>query len=477
MSESYPSPGRMVRDVPHASVEERAARGKDARKRTARTSHADWTPATDRPDPIALLEEQATTRMADLVPIRYGRMLESPFAYYRGAALAMATDLSKTPASGIKVQLCGDAHLSNFGVFDSPERAQLFDINDFDETHPGPWEWDVKRMAASFEIGLRQREATAAQRRAAVQTSVRAYREAMSQFSAMRDLEVWYARLDVKTVVDAITRVATSKDAKFVKRRFEKSRDKDNLRALSKLTTLVDSEPRFKSEPPLLQPVEELLTDAELEHFPAIVEGALKTYRATLPDDRRVLADRYQFVQMARKVVGVGSVGTRAWVMLLLGKDGSDPLFLQLKEAEDSVLERFLGKSRYRHHGRRVVEGQRLMQASSDITLGWFTNVGFDNLRHDYYVRQLWDGKFSVDPAVMPLQFWEPYARMCGWTLARAHARSGDPVAMAAYLGTGDTFDKAIGTFAANYADQTERDYEALVAAEKSGRIVAERGV
>lgn len=466
-----------IRDVEHHSPAERAARGKDARTRAPRSAHATWKPQADRGVTLDLLQSQDTVRMADLVPIRWGRMLESPFSFFRGAALIMASDLATTPNSGIPAQICGDAHLSNFGAFDSPERQQVFDVNDFDETLRGPWEWDVKRMAASFEIGLREREATPALRKEVVLAGVEEYRSAMATFAGMRNLDVWYARLDIMPIMKRIEGLGSKKEATRIEGRLAKARSKDSLRALAKLTETVNGQPRFRNEPPLLMPVEELLTPEESERFPMVVESFLKNYRATLADDRRKLIDRYRFSQMARKVVGVGSVGTRAFVVLMLGRDDNDPLFLQLKEANASVLEACTGPSRYRNHGRRVVEGQRLMQAASDVTLGWFRNMGFDGREHDYYVRQLWDGKASIDPAIMPLAYWSAYARLCGWTLARAHARSGDRIAISAYLGTSDSFARAVQKFSVAYADQNEQDYESLLAAEKQGRIVAQRGV
>lgn len=469
--------GYSICDIEHHTPEERAARGKEARTRVPRRTHGSWAAAPDRPDPVTLLRSQEATRVPELLPIRYGRMLASPFAFYRGSAVIMANDLFPTPVSGVRAQLCGDAHLSNFGIFESPERSQVFDINDFDETLPGPWEWDLKRLAASFEIGLRERGATPSQRRDAVLASVASYREAMAGFSAMRNLDVWYARLGVEQILDGLDALVPKKEAARVRGRIDKAKSKDSLRALSKLTCVVDGETRIASHPPLLVPAEELLTSDQLESYPEVISKFLSSYRSSLPDDRRRLIDRYRFVQIARKVVGVGSVGSRSWIVLMLGRDGDDPLFLQMKEASDSVLEGLVGKSRYRSHGRRVVEGQRLMQAASDVTLGWFRIRGFDGLEHDYYVRQLWDGKASIDPEVLELKFWEPYARLCGWTLARAHARSGDRIAISAYLGKGGAFDRALAEFAVAYADQNERDYEALLEAEKRGEIVTERGI
>ncbi|MDZ4168295.1 MAG: DUF2252 domain-containing protein [Coriobacteriia bacterium] len=471
-------PRSKIRDIEHLSPEERAAVGKAARGRVPRSSHAAWVPRDDRTDPIQQLRTQEATRMTELLPIRYGRMLRSPFAFYRGSAVIMASDLATTPTSGLRAQLCGDAHLANFGIYRSPERAQVFDINDFDETVPGPWEFDIKRLAASFEIALRERDVSARWRRDIVLTAVRAYREAMTEFAAMRNIDVWYARLDVEHLITGVATTGTGKAVvKTTRANLEKAASKDSLRALSKLTHLVDGEPRIASNPPLVVRAEELLTGEQLERFQPVIEEFLRNYRASLPEDRRRLLDSYRFADIARKVVGVGSVGARAWIVLMLGRDTCDPLFLQMKEATSSVLEPIVGRSRFRHHGRRVVEGQRLMQASSDVTLGWYRIRGFDGLPHDYYVRQLWDGKGSLDHTKMNPVMWAPYARVCGWTLARAHARSGHRIAISAYLGRGDTLDRALADFSVAYANQNERDYEALKAAAGRDEIAVEYGI
>jgi len=455
---------------------ERAARGKEARKRSPRSAHAAWEPRAGRPDPVGLLEEQAADRAPDLVPIRYGRMLASPFAFYRGGALLMASDLAGTPDSGLTAQLCGDAHLMNFGLFQSPERRLVFDINDFDETLPGPWEWDVKRLAASFEAAGLDRGFDAATRRAIVLACVRAYREAMLEMAEKRALAVWYARLDAE-LISTQSRVFRGRDAKRVRRDLERAATKDDLRALSRLTHEVDGRMRLRSDPPLLVPARELLSDEERGRYAQAVGEALRDYRASLPHDRQAVYDLYRFRDIARKVVGVGSVGTRAWVMLFFGRDDRDPLFLQAKQAQASVLERFVGRSRYRRAGRRVVEGQRLMQAVSDVLLGWYDVTGFDGQHYDYYVRQLWDGKGSFRVETLAADAWHGYAQMCAWVLARAHARSGDRIAIAAYLGAGDVFDRAIADFAAAYAEQNLLDYEALRAAVDTGALEARFGV
>jgi uncharacterized protein (DUF2252 family) len=452
-------------------VSERAAAGRAARSGARRSSHAEWRPLDGREDPVAILERQALTRVGELVPIRYGRMAASPFAFFRGAAAVMAADLARTPVSGLRVQACGDAHLSNFGAYAAPDRRLVFDLNDFDESLPGPWEWDVKRLAASFAIAGRENGLKRKEREPLVRTAAGAYRDSMRAFASLRNLEVWYARLDVESVLSQVAE-ADPKIVKKVRKGVEKARSKDSLRALEKLTETVDGELRFRSEPPLLVPAEELVEAAGGGDARAMVEKVIDAYRESLAPDRKHLLDGYRFRQIARKVVGVGSVGTRAWVVLLTGADDRDPLFLQAKEAETSVLEPYAGPSRYRNHGRRVVEGQRLMQAASDIFLGWCPASGLEGER-DFYVRQLWDWKRSAEVERLTPRGLEVYARMCGWTLARAHARSGDRVAIAAYLGAGDSFDRAIATFAEDYADQNERDHAALLAAIDSGRVEA----
>jgi uncharacterized protein (DUF2252 family) len=466
----------LIRQRAKLTPAERAARGKEARKRAPRSSHAAWAPRPDRPDPLGLLEEQAAARAAELIPIRYGRMLVSPGAFYRGGALLMASDLAGTPDSGLTAQLCGDAHLMNFGLYQSPERRLVFDINDFDETLPGPWEWDVKRLAASFEIAARDRAYPGPVRRSIAQHCARAYREAMLQMAETRAIDLWYARLDTDLLQGYVVAL-DSKDAKRMARDMSRAEMKHDLRALSRLTTDVEGETRLRSDPPLLVPARELLEGDERAHFTASVEEALRKYRLTLPKDRRIVFDLYRYRDMARKVVGVGSVGTRAWVMLFFGRDDDDPLFLQCKQAQPSVLERFVGRSRFRRSGQRVVEGQRLMQAVGDILLGWYDVSGFDGKHYDFYVRQLWDGKGSFNIYAMSEGAWHVYAEMCAYVLARAHARSGDRIAMAAYLGTGDVFDRAVADFSEAYAEQNLRDYQALREAVHEGRVQASSGV
>ena len=466
-----------VKPVPHPSMQERADRGKAARAEVPRSVHADWAPATDRGDPVDLLEEQAATRLQDLVPIRYGRMLTSPFAFFRGAALPMAADLSREPRTGLDVQLCGDAHLSNFGVFAAPDRRLVFSVNDFDETLPGPFEWDVKRLVASFAVAGRDRGFGPRERRPINLTVTRAYREAMHDYATMGNLDLWYARIEVDDFVSVMQQAATAKQLKRFEKNVAKARSKDSLRAFDKLTDVIDGEPRIASDPPLLVAVEDVVPGSTHEQIEAYSRTILRSYRRTLSADRRHLLERFRYVDAARKVVGVGSVGTRAWIMLLLGRDDQDPLFLQFKEAEASVLERFLARSAFDNHGRRVVEGQRLTQTASDILLGWIRTADLHGIDRDFYVRQLWDAKGSAQVELMEPNVMEMYARMCGRTLAKAHARGGDAVAIASYLGSSDRFDRALADFAESYADQNERDYQALADAVDSGRVVAEHGL
>jgi uncharacterized protein (DUF2252 family) len=473
--------------VHYPSTAERKARGKGARENTPLSSHAGWEPAADRPDPVALLEEQNQTREADLVPVRHGRMLASPFTFYRGAAKIMAADLKATPRAGLMSQLCGDAHLSNFGVFASPERTLVFDLNDFDETLPGPFEYDVKRMSASFTIAARNNGFTQGEQCDVTLASVRAYREAMAEFAQMRTMDIWYARRSEQELLSALDNVAGSKNgkadkkvakaaAKSARKGALKAHTRDSLQALSKLAEHVDGSYRIVSQPPIVIPARELgpafgMSPDEVQQM---IHEQFRSYRATLDHDRRHLLERFQVIDMARKVVGVGSVGTRAFIVLLQGNDQQDPLFLQVKEASASVLEDHLPKSRYRQPGQRVVQGQRMMQASSDIYLGWTKGVQAN--RHLYW-RQLRDMKGSALVESMKPLILTIYARECGWTLARAHARSGDPIAMAAYLGKKQAFDQSIADFSERYADQNEKDYQAFADAIRSGRLEAIEGV
>jgi uncharacterized protein (DUF2252 family) len=468
----------VARKVAHLTPGERVARGKAARNEVPRSSHGRSEPDVNRPDPVGLLEEQAVTRVPELVPIRYGRMLVSPFTFYRGAALIMAADLAATPRSGLNVQICGDAHLSNFGVFASPERQMMFDINDFDETLPGPWEWDVKRLAASFEIAGRDRGFTPAERRAIVLAMAEEYRARMKQAAGMRNLDIWYAHIEVEALFEQLQATTTKKQRAKARANLAKARTKDSMQAFAKLTQEVDGDRRIIADPPLIVPIEDLLPPGrERDEIEGEVRGIIRSYRGTLETDRRHLLEDFHYGHFARKVVGVGSVGTRAWILLMLGRDDQDPLFLQLKEAQESVLERFVGKSQYANSGQRVVAGQRLMQAASDIFLGWDRLTGLDGQPRDFYVRQLRDWKGSADVDTMGASVMTLYGRICAATLARAHARSGDRIAIAAYLGNSDVFDRAIADFSSAYADQNERDYQALVQAVDSGRVEAQTGL
>ncbi len=488
--------------IEHPTVAERTSMGEEARSAVPLAEHANWEAPSDRPDPVTLLAEQNRTRDEDLVPVRHGRMMVSPFTFYRGAARVMASDLSHTPNANLIAQLCGDAHLSNFGVFASPERRLLFDVNDFDETLPGPFEYDVKRLAASLTIAARHNAFSPADARQVTVVAGRSYREAMAEFAEMRTMELWYAHLDedeLRAGIAAAT-TATSKAEKGSKGKKKKKKEgskdeptpekvgkradkilqkahtRDSLQALSKLGELVDGQYRIVSQPPIVVPLRELSDTYGIgpEAFEDIIVDQFRRYRGTLQDDRRHLLERFQIIDMARKVVGVGSVGTRAFIVLLQGRDQQDPLFLQVKEATRSVLEDHLPESRYRQPGERVVQGQRLMQAASDIYLGWTRGEEADRY---YYWRQLRDMKGSADVESMWPEAMSFYARICGWTLARAHARSGDPVAISAYLGNEDTFDEAIADFSEGYADQNARDYEAFTKAIASGRLKAKEGL
>jgi len=462
----------------HLTVDERIARGKAARAEVPRSRHAEYDAPSDRPDPVALLEAQAKTRVPELVPIRYGRMLVSPFTFYRGAAKIMASDLAGTPRSGLNAQCCGDAHLSNFGVFASPERRLVFDINDFDETLPGPWEWDVKRLAASMLIAARDNGYDVKDQDRIVLETVAGYRNALREFAGMSNLEVWYARLEIEPLVAQYRAQFKARMVKRTEKALAKARTRDSMSAFSKLTQQANGTAEIVDESPLIVPLRVLIPGPEQEQMLEWLRGLLRVYRQSLDHDRRVLLEQFHLSDFARKVVGVGSVGTRAWIGLLFGRDGTDPLFLQMKEAEASVLEEYAGKSQFRNHGQRVVNGQRLMQATSDIFLGWVhVKAGLDGVGRDFYGRQLKDWKGSAEIEQMVPEGMAVYGRLCGWTLARAHARSGDRIAIAAYLGNGNAFDRAILDFSRAYADQNDRDYQALVNAVNSGRIAAQTGL
>jgi uncharacterized protein (DUF2252 family) len=462
----------------HLSVAERVARGKAARAEVPRATHAAYTPSLERDRPLDVLERQARTRVPELVPIRYGRMLVSPFTFYRGAAMIMAGDLASTPRSGLRVQCCGDAHLSNFGVFASPERKLVFDLNDFDETLPGPWEWDVKRLAVSMLIAAVNNDYALKDQERIVLATVEGYRSAMRGFADMGNLDVWYAHADIDSVIKDFGSQLKGKMSKRTEKTLAKARTRDSMSAFSKLTEVVDGQIRIIDQAPLIVPIDSLGDEEQRKQIDDGLHALLRDYRGTLEFDRRVLAEEFELADLARKVVGVGSVGTRAWIALMLGRDIHDPLFLQLKEAEASVFEPYLGPSEFSNHGERVVVGQRLMQASSDILLGWLhVPAGLDGQARDFYVRQLRDWKGSAEIEEMVPKGMALYGRLCGWTLARAHARSGDRVAIAAYLGGGKSFDRAVLTFAAAYAEQNARDYRELTNAVKAGKLIVHTGL
>ncbi|MFJ7962048.1 DUF2252 domain-containing protein [Streptomyces sp. NPDC096324] len=459
---------------PHHTPAERAALGKAARSAVPRSSHADFAPSPKRPDPVDIVEAQSATRVPELVPIRYGRMTESPFRFYRGAAAIMAADLAGTPRSGIRAQLCGDAHMLNFRLLASPERRMMFDINDFDETLPGPWEWDVKRLSASFVIAGRANGYSAKERAGIVRTTVRSYREWMRRFAGLGNLPVWYTHFDEDWVRTHIAGELGSWARDRWKKTTDKARSRDSLQAFNKLTHVVDGNTLIAADPPLVVPLHDLLPDLERGALEKQLRRLIGSYGRSLNSDRRFLLEHFRFADAARKVVGVGSVGTRCWIILMLGRDDSDPLLLQAKEADESVLAPYAGASEYRTQGERVVAGQRLMQATSDIFLGWERAEGIDGRRRDFYVRQLRDWKGIAEPELMVPAGMRAFGELCGATLARAHARSGDRIAIASYLGGGDVFDRALVPFAEAYADQNEKDHRALVDAVRSGRVKAE---
>jgi uncharacterized protein (DUF2252 family) len=459
--------------VTFVPVAARKARGREVRKLVPRSSLGGWTPDPARRDPVAILEEQAATRVPELVPIRYGRMLATPFAFFRGGAALMAADLAYRPRTPLEVQLCGDAHVSNFGGFMAPDRRPVFDVNDFDETLAGPFEWDVQRLVASLAVAGRVLGLADGERRAICVVAARAYREAMRALAQRSALDVWYARVDVEQMIQQQRKRLNAAQRRMLERQVQRSRARTSVLAFDRLTRIVDGEPRIAADPPLVVPIDELVGGAEAAREHDGLRDVARSYRSTLPADRRRLLDRYRYVDAARKVVGVGSVGTRAWIVLLLARDDDDPLFLQVKEAQPSVLEPYLGRSAFGNHGRRVVEGQRLIQSASDVLLGWTRLEEVDGARRDYYVRQLWDGKVSTDVEHMAAGSLADYATLCAWTLARGHARSGDPVGIAAYLGAGPVFEEALAAFAEAYADQNARDHDALKGAVAEGRIQA----
>jgi uncharacterized protein (DUF2252 family) len=453
------------------SRDERAALGKSARAAVPRSSQSGLPPQNKRKrDPVALLVAQGRGRVRELLPIRYERMAVSPFTFLRGAARVMAADLAETPTTGIQTQLCGDCHLENFGLFGTPERQLVFDINDFDETHPGPWEWDVKRLAASIDVAGRDQKFSAADRADCVRAMARAYRESMNQFAGRRNLEVWYACMDATMMTTYRDRLSARWRAAG-KATKAKALSHDTLGAYKKLTEMVDGAPRIASHPPLIVPLRELAGPTERANVHRRIARVIERYIRSLDAPRQVLVRQYRFVDLAQKVVGIGSVGTRCWVALFLGTDDGDPLLLQVKEAQTSVLAPYVTSTTYEQQGQRVVMGQRLMQAQTDILLGWARGENLTGRTVDYYFRQLhdWKGSFPVEemsPSAMAI-----YGEACAWTLARAHARAGDRVAIASYLGTSDAFDEAMVKLARAYGDQTERDHAALRKAISAGRV------
>lgn len=458
----------------------RLAAGRASRAEVPLDAHAQVPAIRARADAVDVLAAQAATRVPELVPIRYGRMLVSPFTFFRGAAAVMAADLARTPVSGWTCQICGDAHLSNFGLFASPERRMVFDVNDFDETHPGPWEWDVKRLAASLVVAARDNGFRRKVRSGVVLAAVGRYREAMQRFAGQREVDVWYARADLEEVNELLKEQLSKTRRKRFAEAQAKARTRDTMQAFRKMTALVDGHRRIVADPPLLVPIQDLLPEAGRAELERHMRDLLAGYAGTLSPDRRHLFRSFHFVDLARKVVGVGSVGTRCWVVLLSGRDEDDPLLLQVKEAPPSVLAahvRARPDAGWRSEGERVVSGQRLMQAAGDIFLGWQSFAGFDGRTRDFYVRQLRDWKGSAIVETMDPEGMRVYGALCGWTLARAHARTGDRIAIAGYLGDDDAFDRALVEFAETYADRNEHDYERLVAAARSGRIPVREGV
>jgi uncharacterized protein (DUF2252 family) len=462
-----------------AAGQDASSRGRAVRARVPRGTHAAWkTKGEADRDPVGILDQQAASRVQELVPIRYGRMLTSAFAFYRGAAALMAADLATVPDTGLTVQLCGDAHLANFGGFSAPDRNIVFDINDFDETLPGPFEWDVKRLAASFAVAARDRGFPEGVDAELARAAVHSYRTSITTFAGMPRLDVWYARLDAEEMERRWGRAAGARALQRFHRTLRKARRKTGARAFSRYTQVgPDGLLEPLRDPPLVVPLEDLFEGPQLTRAREVIAESYERYRATLSDDRRYLLSGYRIAGFARKVVGVGSVGTRCWILLLVGReDAGDDLVLQVKEAGPSVLEPYLGPSTYENHGQRVVEGQRLLQAASDVLLGWDRVTDLDDETHDFYMRQMWDGKVSADLEGLDLAGFGVYADICGWTLARAHARSGDAAAISGYLGSGTRFDTAVARFATAYADQNEADFDLLRRAADSGRVVAEQG-
>jgi uncharacterized protein (DUF2252 family) len=459
-----------------ATPKQRRASGRARRDVAPLESHAQFTRPAQARDAVTLLTEQSADRVPELVPIRYGRMLQTEFTFYRGAARVMAADLAATARSGLDVQMCGDAHVTNFGFYGSPERRLVFDANDFDETLPGPFEFDVKRLITSLVIAGRENGLSRKHCRTVAVAAGARYRTAMAEFAASRDLEVWYSHIDADDLQQQFTPRLDDARRKRLQRALEKSRSRDTLQAFGKLTEVVDGRLRLRADPPLVVPLRDLLPDTEGEDLTARFDALIADYNASLPVERRTLLERYTFVDMARKVVGVGSVGTRCWIVLLIGRDESDPLLLQIKEAPPSVHAEFVGPSRYTNQGQRVVAGQRLMQQASDIFLGWQRTAGIDGVERDFYFRQLRDWKGSLTIEELRPEGLQIYGEVCAWCLARAHARSGDRIAIDGYLGSSPAFEQAVAEFAETYADVNEGDHGLLAAAAATGRVPVAAG-
>jgi uncharacterized protein (DUF2252 family) len=464
------TPGVLAPPREVLTPDEWRATGRARRRSVPRSSHAEWSPPADRPDPIEILEEQAKTRVQDLIPIRYGRMAASPFAYFRGAAAPMAWDLAHTPTTDIRVQACGDAHLLNFGMYAALDRRLVFDVNDFDETLPAPFDWDVKRLAASVAVAARDNGFSDRDARTAARLTVRSYRTEMANYATMRFLEVWYSRIDIDEVSKLFDAVQSKEAVRRRQRDIAKAHRRTSLRAFLKMCEQVDGQYRIR-------PAHPVIVRFPIERYPHVLEelrSAVEQYLYRLQPERQEVLRRFYFGDFARKVVGVGSVGTEAFVMLLIGDRPDEPLFLQLKEAQESVLAPFAGQSEYEHQGERVVAGQRLTQAAIDPFLGWTTSAGPERTAYKhYYVRQLRDMKGSMSVPLMDPNQLDYYGRLCGWTLARAHARTGRASVISGYLGVGEAFDNAIADFAMAYADQNERDYRQLLEAISAGRVLA----
>ena len=463
---------RAWRQAPDASG--RAAAGTELRGRFPLADHAAWQFSPDRRDVIGLLEQQNTIRLQSLIPLRFSRMAVSPFTFYRGAAAIMANDLARTPVTGIPVQCIGDAHIGNFGIFYSPSKRLMFDVNDFDETTIGPWEWDIKRLAVSVEIAGRTLGLKESQCRQAVHRCVRHYRESIRDFASRGFLDTWYTHIDLEDRLDELEKSTKARPSRTLHGAISKAKAKDSRKAADRLTYVDNGRLRFRSDPPELVQINDLPGYDDVDALRGRLDMLLDTYRDSLYADRRHVLDQYHFEDIARKVVGVGSVGTRCWVGAFVGRDLSDPLILQMKEAVASVLAPYVGNAPYPTHGERVVQGQKLVQSTADILLGWAQFIASDGRPRDYYVRQLWNGKGSINLDTLHADSLSNLGALCAWCLAHAHARSGDSVAIGAYLGQGEEFDDALVAFSAAYADQNEDDFALFTRLIKSGELPSE---